>query len=164
MRFLLDTSILLWSVAEEHKLNSRARELLSSSSSHLYLSSATAWEIAIKCSIGTLKLPVDSAVFIPAVIRGMGMHTLDISSAHAIEAERLPQHHRDPFDRMLVAQAKVEGMTLLTGDLFIRTFGHWNELPLLLIHAKAIRGYVATRGPWNAKNSLDFPCIPAHNV
>ena len=122
MRFLLDTSILLWSVAEEHKLNARARKLVSSSSSELYVSSATAWEIAIKCSIGTLRLPMAPAEFIPGVIRGMGLHTLDITSTHAIEAGRLPQHHRDPFDRMLVAQAKVEEMILLTGDAAMRKY------------------------------------------
>ena len=122
MRCLLDTSILLWAAAEPHKLNARARKLLSASSSPLYLSSASAWEIAIKYSIGTLKLPVDPATFIPAVIRGMGLHSLDITSAHAIAAGSLPRHHRDPFDRMLLAQAKVEGLTLLTTDYVFRKY------------------------------------------
>lgn len=122
MRFLLDTSILLWSVAEDHKLNARARTLLSATSSQLYLSSATAWEIAIKFAMGTLKLPFDPADFIPAVIRRMGLLCLDITPAHAIEASRLPQHHRDPFDRMLVAQARAEGLTLLTADAMIQKY------------------------------------------
>jgi PIN domain nuclease of toxin-antitoxin system len=116
MRFLPDTSIILWSVAEEYKLNSHARELLSSKASDLYLSSATAWEIAIKYGLGTLRLHAEPAVFIPEVIRGMELRALDITPAHAIEAGRLPRHHRDPFDRMLIAQAQMEGLVLLTAD------------------------------------------------
>lgn len=122
MRFLLDTSVVLWSAAETDKLNSRALELLSSSTSHLYLSSATAWEIAIKYALGNLKLHVEPAVFIPEVIRGMGMHALDITSAHAIEAARLPQYHRDPFDRMLIAQAGAEGLVMLTADRIFQKY------------------------------------------
>jgi PIN domain nuclease of toxin-antitoxin system len=116
MRFLLDTSILLWSVAEDYKLNSRATELLSSKAAELYLSSASVWEIAVKYALGTLPLHIEPKVFIPEVIRGMGLRTVDISPYHAIEAGRLPRHHRDPFDRMLIAQARMEKMVLLTGD------------------------------------------------
>lgn len=107
---------MLWSVAEKHKLNSRAAHLLSAGTSVLYLSSATAWEIALKYACGRLPLPMEPAAFLPEVIRGMGMHTLDITLLHAIEAGRPPKHHRDPFDLMLIAQANVEGLTLLTGD------------------------------------------------
>jgi PIN domain nuclease of toxin-antitoxin system len=116
MRLLLDTSILLWSVAEQYKLNSRATELLSSKASDLYLSSATAWEIAIKYALGTLELHATPEVCIPQVIRGMNMQALNITYVHAIEAGRLPRYHRDPFDRMLIAQARSEGMVLLTAD------------------------------------------------
>jgi PIN domain nuclease of toxin-antitoxin system len=116
MRFLLDTSIVLWSVAQKQKLNSNAAGLLSSEASDLYLSSAAAWEIAIKYSLGTLKLHARPDVFIPEVVRGMEMHTLDITHVHAVEAGRLPLYHRDPFDRMLIAQAQTEGMVLLTAD------------------------------------------------
>ena len=123
MRLLLDTSIVLWSVAQKQKLNSNAAELLSSQGSDLYLSSATAWEIAIKYSLGTLKLHARPEVFIPQVIRGMEMHTLDITHVHAVEAGRLPRYHRDPFDRMLIAQAQTEGLVLLTAD---RIFEKYN--------------------------------------
>lgn len=116
MNYLLDTSIVLWSVVEEHKLNASAVALLSSSASILYLSAASVWEIAIKYSLGGLPLHAEPAVFIPEVIRGMGMYSLDVDHAHAIEAGRLPCHHRDPFDRMLIAQARTEGMVLLTAD------------------------------------------------
>ena len=116
MRFLLDTSVLLWSRAEEHKLNARARELLSSKSSELFLSAVSAWEIAIKYALGALKLHASPGAYIPEVLREMDIHALDITFVHAIEAGKLPQHHRDPFDRMLVAQANAEQMVLLTAD------------------------------------------------
>jgi PIN domain nuclease of toxin-antitoxin system len=122
MRFLLDTNTILWSVAEEYKLNSRATELLSSKVSELYLSSATVWEIAVKYALGTLRLHVEPGVFIPEVIRRMEMRALDITPAHAIEAGRLPRHHRDPFDRMLIAQAVSEQMTLLTADRIFQKY------------------------------------------
>ncbi|HKW61032.1 MAG TPA: type II toxin-antitoxin system VapC family toxin [Candidatus Acidoferrum sp.] len=116
MRFLLDTGVLLWSRAEEYKLNARAKELLSSKSSELFLSAASAWEIAIKYALGTLKLHAPPEAYIPEVLRGMDIHALDVSVVHAIEAGKLPQHHRDPFDRMLVAQANTEQLVLLTAD------------------------------------------------
>jgi PIN domain nuclease of toxin-antitoxin system len=123
MRFLLDTSVVLWSVAEDYKLNSRAMELLSSKASELYLSPATAWEIAIKYALGTLPLHTAAKNFIPEAVRGMGLHTLDITLDHAIEAGQLPRHHRDPFDRMLIAQARLEKMTLLTADRVFQKYG-----------------------------------------
>ena len=123
MRLLLDTSILLWSLAEEHKLNPHARELLTSNDSALYLSSATGWEIAIKYALGTLRLHAEPRVLLPEAVRRLGMHPLDISLMHAIEAGRLPQHHRDPFDRMLIAQAQTEQLVLLTAD---RVFERYN--------------------------------------
>lgn len=122
MRFLLDTGVLLWSTAEEHKLNSRAKRLLSTRSSELFLSAASAWEIAIKYALGTLKLHAPPEVYIAEVLSGMDIHALDVSLVHAIEAGRLPQHHRDPFDRMLVAQANAEQMVLLTADCIFEKY------------------------------------------
>jgi PIN domain nuclease of toxin-antitoxin system len=116
MRLLLDTSVVLWSAAEDYKLNSRAKELLSSKASELYLSSATVWEIAIKFALGSLKLNSEPEVFITEAVREMNMQALQIAHTHAIEAGRLPKHHRDPFDRMLIAQAQTEGLVLLTAD------------------------------------------------
>jgi PIN domain nuclease of toxin-antitoxin system len=116
MNYLVDTSVVLWSVAEEHKLNARALDLLSSPTSTLFLSTASVWEIAIKYSLGSLPLHEEPEELISDVMRGMGMHALHISHTHAIEAGRLPNHHRDPFDRMLIAQARAEEMVLLTAD------------------------------------------------
>ena len=116
MRILLDTGVLLWSLAEDHKLNARATELIRARNSELYLSAASVWEIAIKYALGKLFLHAEPEVFIPEAIAGLGMGTLDITAAHALTAGKLPGYHDDPFDRMLVAQARVEGMKLLTAD------------------------------------------------
>jgi PIN domain nuclease of toxin-antitoxin system len=116
MRILLDTVVLLWSVAEEQNLNSRAAELIRAKGSALYFSAASVWEIAIKYALGKLPLHVEPEEFIPAAVAGLGIETLDITPAHAVAAGKLPKHHEDPFDRMLIAQANAEGLVLLTAD------------------------------------------------
>ena len=116
MRILLDTVVLLWSVAEEQNLNSRAAELIRAKGSALYLSAASVWEIAIKYALGKLPLHVEPEEFIPEAVAGLGIETLDITPAHAVAAGKLPKHHEDPFDRMLIAQANAEGLVLLTAD------------------------------------------------
>ena len=122
MKFLVDTSVLLWSVSERSKLNARAVRILTLAGSNLYLSSASVWEIGIKYAIGRLPLHVEPEVFVSDVHREMGMLPLGIEHHHAIEAARLPRHHADPFDRMLIAQARAEGMMVLTSD---RVFGKY---------------------------------------
>src|SRR6266481_3714979 len=122
MKFLLDTRVLLWSVAARTKLNSRAIRILSLGGSNLYLSAASVWEIAIKYAIGRLPLHVEPELFVSEVHRKMGMRPLDIDHLHAIEAGRLPRHHADPFDRMLIAQARMEKMVLLTADRIFQNY------------------------------------------
>lgn len=122
MNYLLDTGVLLWAVAARHKLNARCMQLLSSRSATLYLSSATAWELAIKYALGKLPIHLEPADFVPQVMQGMELSSLDITFAHAVEAGGLPDHHRDPFDRMLIAQAQLEGLTLLTGDRIFQKY------------------------------------------
>lgn len=122
MRFLLDTSVLLWSVAERNRLNAKASGILSLAGSNLHLSSASVWEIAIKYAIGRLPLHVEPEVFVPEVMRGMGIRPLEITHLHGVEAGKLPQHHGDPFDRMLIAQARTEKMTLLTADRIFQKY------------------------------------------
>ena len=122
MNYLLDTGVLLSAVAARHKLNARCMQLLSSKSATLYLSSATAWELAIKYALGKLPIHLEPADFVPQVMQGMELSSLDITFAHAVEAGRLPDHHRDPFDRMLIAQAQLEGLTLLTGDRIFQKY------------------------------------------
>ena len=116
MKYLLDTSIFLWALGAEHKLNQKARDLISSSQSELYLSAASSWEIAIKFALGALALPSPPAQFVPTAIAVLAMRTLDITPFHSLMAGELPHHHRDAFDRMLIAQARLEDMVLLTAD------------------------------------------------
>jgi PIN domain nuclease of toxin-antitoxin system len=115
MRFLLDTHILLWGAIEPERLSSAARSLIENSDNQIVFSSVSLWEIAIKASRGRADFQIDAGV----LRRGLfdnGYAELAVTGAHAAGLAGLPSIHRDPFDRMLVAQAAVEGFTLLTSD------------------------------------------------
>lgn len=116
MKYLLDTNIFLWSGGAPEKLNRQATTVLSSGSSEVYLSAASSWEIAIKFALRSLKLPSPPSRFIPDAMRILSLRSLEISHSHSLAAGALPPHHRDPFDRMLIAQACSETMVLLTAD------------------------------------------------
>ena len=116
MKYLVDTSVLIHSLIAQSKLNHRATELLADSSSELYLSAVSSWEITIKVGTGKLVLPEKPAELVTRAMRTMSLRPLDITHVHALGVDALPNHHRDPFDRMLIAQALAEGMVLLTRD------------------------------------------------
>jgi PIN domain nuclease of toxin-antitoxin system len=116
MKYLLDTSIWLWSVTTWERLNEKARDLLSSGQDELYLSAASSWEIAIKAALGKLRLPEPAATYVPARMATEGIRPLAITHAHALAVSDLPLHHSDPFDRLLVAQGRTEDMVILTAD------------------------------------------------
>jgi PIN domain nuclease of toxin-antitoxin system len=116
MKYLVDTSVLIHSLIAQSKLNHRAINLLTDSSSDLYLSAVSSWEITIKVGTGKLVLPEKPAEFVTRAMRTMSLRSLDITHIHALAVNALPNHHRDPFDRMLIAQALAEGMVLLTRD------------------------------------------------
>jgi PIN domain nuclease of toxin-antitoxin system len=97
-------------------------EVLSSATSQIYFSAASSWEIAIKHALGKIKLPTAPIEFIPQAIREMGFANLDITSAHALAAGELPRHHRDPFDRILISQARAEDLILLTADRLLQQY------------------------------------------
>lgn len=122
MKYLLDTGVFLWSLDAVHRLNEDARRLLSSASGQIFLSAASAWEIAIKFALGKLRLPKPPAEFVPAGMLSMTVRPLDVTHTHSLKAGALPMHHDDPFDRMLVAQALAEDMVLLTGDRAIEKY------------------------------------------
>ena len=111
MRYLLDTHTLLWARAEPDVLSADALAVLESADSALYLSVASLWECAIKSSIGKLDVPDEFYRTIAADYEVLG-----IEVSHIEACAKLPMHHRDPFDRMLVAQARLGGLTLLTRD------------------------------------------------
>jgi PIN domain nuclease of toxin-antitoxin system len=116
VRYLLDTNVFLWSNGAPERLNKQATAVLSSGASEIYLSAASSWEIAIKFALRALRLPSPPSQFIPDALRILSIRSLEISHFHALTAGALPSHHRDPFDRMLVAQARSEDMVLLTAD------------------------------------------------
>jgi PIN domain nuclease of toxin-antitoxin system len=116
MKYLLDTSVLIHSLISQPKLNDRALRLLADASSELYLSAVSSWEIAIKAGNGKLVLPERPSQIVAQAMRSMSLRSLDITQVHALAVEDLPNHHRDPFDRMLIAQAQIEGLVLLTAD------------------------------------------------
>lgn len=116
MKILIDTACWLWSLTEPDHLNKRARDLLSNPAQDLFLSAASSWEIAIKCALGKLNLPESPEKFIPARMAALNIMGLPVNHSHALRVFTLSPHHRDPFDRILIAQAQIEGMTILTAD------------------------------------------------
>jgi len=116
MKYLVDTSVLIHSLISRPKLSHRALEMLADSASELYLSAVSSWEIIIKAGTGKLVLPGRPAEFVTHAMRVMSLQSLNITHLHALAVDSLPSHHRDPFDRMLIAQALSEQMTLLTAD------------------------------------------------
>jgi PIN domain nuclease of toxin-antitoxin system len=98
------------------RLSTRARTIVETIENELLLSAASAWEIAIKHALGKLQLPEPPARYVPSRMSALRTSPLPIEHAHALHVATLPVHHRDPFDRMLVAQAHVEGLPILTAD------------------------------------------------
>ena len=116
MRFLLDTQCWLWMQAEPDRFSPETRKLLLDPSNELFLSAASSWEIAIKYALGKLPLPEPPSTYVPSRMQSSGVIGLAIEHAHALHVDSLPPHHRDPFDRLLVAQAQLEAMSILTAD------------------------------------------------
>ncbi len=116
MRILLDTHVWLLTLAEPGRLSEATLAVLSDRGNALYLSAASAWEIAIKHQLGKLPLPCPPGEFVPQRLERDGVNTLPVELGHALYVARLPPLHRDPFDRLLVAQAQLEGMCLYTAD------------------------------------------------
>jgi PIN domain nuclease of toxin-antitoxin system len=116
MKFLLDTHTFLWWIIDDPQLSKKARELIGDGHNTLYWSAASSWEVSIKYALGRLPLPESPEQFLPAEIEKNRIESLPIIDAHAFRAGQLPHHHRDPFDRMLVAQAQAESLTLLSDD------------------------------------------------
>lgn len=115
MKLLLDTHLLLWAAGEPKRLSSGTRRLLNDPDNPLLFSAASLWEIAIKRGLGRRDFQADARLLRRGLLDN-GYSELPIRSDHVIAIESLPPIHKDPFDRILVAQATVEGITLLTGD------------------------------------------------
>lgn len=113
MRLLLDTHIFVWMVGEPERLSPAVAAAVVNPDNDVYLSAVSVWEIAIKRALGRLRFPLER---LDALLAEMGVEILDLTAAHAIATGDLPRHHDDPFDRALIGQAKVEGLTLVSVD------------------------------------------------
>jgi PIN domain nuclease of toxin-antitoxin system len=123
LRLLLDTNILLWWLTDNLRLSKSVRTLIADAEA-VFVSPVSAWEIEIKRALGKLAAPND----LEAAIRGSNLSPLSVTVDHAIAAGRLPRHHGDPFDRMLIAQAALESLTLVTSDAVLKSY----NVPVIL--------------------------------
>lgn len=122
MNLLLDTHLLLWAAGNPDQLSSLARQLIVDPGNELSFSSASMWEIAIKRTLGRDDFRVDAGR-LWRLLTTRGYRELPVTSEHALAIEALPMLHRDPFDRILIAQARVEGLVLLTADACVADYG-----------------------------------------
>jgi PIN domain nuclease of toxin-antitoxin system len=116
MRILVDTQCWLWMNAAPERLSAGVRSRLLAADTILFLSAASAWEIAIKYALGKLHLPDPPADYVSSRMRQTKTTPLAVSHEHALAVAALPAHHRDPFDRLIVAQARIERLAILTAD------------------------------------------------
>lgn len=122
MRVLLDTQAFLWWVSGAGQLTAHARATIADPGTEVFLSVASAWEIAIKSATGRLELEGPAETYVPERIRHHGFGVLPVQLDHALRAGTLPRHHGDPFDRLLVAQGQVEDMPIITADPLLNLY------------------------------------------
>jgi PIN domain nuclease of toxin-antitoxin system len=128
MRVLLDTHALLWFINGDTRLSDAARKVIDDDSVEIYLSLASVWEISIKYGLGDLKLTGKPQECLPSLLSDAGVHLLPITFDHVTAIADLPQHHRDPFDRLILVQSQLENLTLVSGDTAFDPYGikrHW---------------------------------------
>ena len=121
MDLLLDTNALIWSIFDPPRLGRQARVAVVDPLNRVFVSAVSPWEMAIKVARGKLSVPPNLVAWLPAELAAARLAELPVSIQHAVAVEHLPLHHNDPFDRLLVAQAIAEGLTIVTGDpVFVR--------------------------------------------
>jgi len=123
MKALLDTHVWLWLQTTPERLSGEALALVEDTSNDLFLSAASAWEIAIKYALGKLPLPEPPDRYVPSRLELSGTAALPVEIRHAVRVAALPPHHRDPFDRLLIAQAQLEDLVLVTADGQLAAYG-----------------------------------------
>lgn len=123
MRALLDTHAFIWFATGDSRLGAAAERVIRTGSHNLLLSVASVWEMAIKAGLGRLSLSLPLEQFVPEQMAANRIALLPVAIDHALHVAGLPQHHRDPFDRMLVAQARAEGVPLISADPELDRYG-----------------------------------------
>jgi PIN domain nuclease of toxin-antitoxin system len=122
VKLLLDTHLLLWAASEPKRLSRKARSRLGDTGNELVFSAASIWEVAIKGALGKPDFQVDAGVLYRGLVAN-GYEELPVRSVHAMQVAHLPAIHADPFDRLLISQARVEGLLLLTSDPLVAKYG-----------------------------------------
>jgi len=122
VKYLLDTHIFLWWITDNPKLHSDIRDIISNKSNEVFLSSASIWEMMIKSKLNKINISENPRVFIKEQVALNSVNILNITMEHSLETFSLPEIHKDPFDRMLDAQARVEKLTIITTDSFIKQY------------------------------------------
>ena len=122
MRYLLDTHVWLWMLAAPERIRQEIWPILLDRDQELLLSAASSWEIAVKYKLQRLELPAPPEEFVPRYLRESGVVGFPIQHRHALRVATLPDHHRDPFDRLLVAQAQMEALTIITADPLVSRY------------------------------------------
>jgi PIN domain nuclease of toxin-antitoxin system len=122
MRILLDTHAFLWWITDDDRLGPRARRAIADGSNDIFFSAASGWEIVVKAGLGRLRVSDEIKRFIPAQIAANGFQVLPVHLRHALAIHALPALHRDPFDRLLIAQALTEALVIATGDAEIKRY------------------------------------------
>ena len=122
MKFLLDTHVLLWWAEDHPRLSDTVRAALSEAENELYFSAASGWEIAIKAGLGKLEIEGNPKHFLFRQLAMNDINELSVTISHAAHVFNLPMHHKDPFDRLLIAQAQLEGLTILSNDAKLRLY------------------------------------------
>ncbi len=128
MKPLLDTQCWLWWFAQPERLSEETITHIADETNELWFSVASIWEIGIKVAIGKLPLPEPPDSYISSRMGQLGLRSLEITATHALRAAALPMHHRAPFDRMLIAQAQLEDMTLVSADSIFR---HYSDISII---------------------------------
>ena len=123
MRVLLDTHVWLWLLTDPEKIPSKSMAIARDESNELFLSVASGWEIAIKYGIGKLPLPEPPSTYVPSRLSATGVQVLPVTLNHVLSVAELQPHHRDPFDRMLVCQSRIENIPLMTADGTFSAYG-----------------------------------------
>jgi PIN domain nuclease of toxin-antitoxin system len=123
MNLLLDTNVLIWSLFNPARLSQRASAALVDPRNAVWVSTICAWEMAIKVALGKLNVPRDVGLWLPVELDARRFTELPATIAHAAATEHLPLHHNDPFDRLLIAQAITQGLTIVTGDRVFQRYG-----------------------------------------
>jgi len=122
MKVLLDTHAFLWAITEDARLSEPARQIFLSGANQLFLSVASLWEIVVKVQIGKLPLPKRTDQYLLDQLSRNAVQTLPVQASHVLRLFKLPHHHSDPFDRVLIAQSQAEGLPILTADPLIRKY------------------------------------------